>query len=37
VKKGTEMAQKVGKTYNKFTQWLAMPQVPDLFLGKRNE
>ena len=33
-KKGIEMAQKVGKTYNKFAQWLALPQVPDLFLGK---
>ncbi len=33
-KKGVEMAQKVGKTYNKFAQWLALPQVPDLFLGK---
>ncbi len=32
-KKGIEMAQKVGKTYNKFAQWLALPQVPDLFLG----
>ncbi len=31
-KKGIEMAQKVGKTYNKFAQWLALPQVPDLFL-----
>jgi small GTP-binding protein len=33
-KKGIELAQKVGKTYNKFAQWLALPQVPDLFLGK---
>ncbi len=32
-KKGVEMAQKVGKTYNKFAQWLALPQVPELFLG----
>ena len=32
--KGIELAQKVGRTYNKFAQWLAMPQVPDLFLGK---
>ena len=31
-KKGIEIAQKVGKTYNKFAQWLALPQVPDLFL-----
>jgi hypothetical protein len=27
------IAQRVGKTYNKFAQWLALPQVPDLFLG----
>ncbi len=33
-KKGIEKAQKVGKTYNKFVQWLALPQVPDIFLGK---
>ena len=31
-KKGVELAQKVGKTYNKFAQYLAMPQVPYLFL-----
>jgi len=33
-KKGIEVAQKLGKTYNKFAQWLALPQVPELFLGK---
>jgi len=33
-KKGIELAQKLGKTYNKFAQWLALPQVPDLFLGE---
>lgn len=32
--KGIELAQKLGKTYKKFAQWLAMPTVPDLFLGK---
>ncbi len=32
--KGIELAQKLGRTYNKFAQWLAMPTVPDLFLGK---
>jgi internalin A len=32
--KGIELAQKVGRTYNKFANWLAMPQVPDLFVGK---
>ncbi|MDD2339765.1 MAG: hypothetical protein PHG79_05765 [Methanosarcina sp.] len=31
---GIEYAQTLGRTYNKFAQWLAMPQVPDLFLGK---
>jgi len=31
-KKGIEYAQKLGKTYNKFAQWLALPQIPDLFL-----
>ena len=33
-KKAVELGQKLGKTYNKFAQWLALPQVPDLFLGK---
>ncbi len=32
--KGIEYAQKLGRTDNKFAQWLAMPQIPDLFLGK---
>lgn len=33
-KKGIESAQKLGKTYNKFAQWIpALPVVPDLFLG----
>jgi hypothetical protein len=35
-KKGIEMAQKVGKTYNKFVQWLALRQVPDVFLDSRK-
>ena len=34
-KRGIESAQKLGKTYNKFAQWIpALPVVPDLFLGK---
>ncbi|HLP59406.1 MAG TPA: hypothetical protein VK186_11275 [Candidatus Deferrimicrobium sp.] len=33
-KKGLNLAQKVGRTYNKFAQWLALPQVPDIILGK---
>ncbi|MCP4582448.1 MAG: GTP-binding protein, partial [candidate division Zixibacteria bacterium] len=32
--KALDYGQKLGKTYNKFAQWLALPQVPDLFLGK---
>ena len=36
-KKGIEMAQKVGKTYNKFAPWLGLLPVPDLFLGKQNK
>jgi len=35
--KGVEYAQKLGRTYNKFAQWLAMPRVPDLFLGGQKE
>lgn len=31
-KKGVAACQKVGKIYNKFAQWLGMPQVPDIFL-----
>jgi len=33
-KKGVATLQKVGKTYNKIAQWLALPQVPDLLLKK---
>jgi len=34
-KKGIEMAQKLGKNYNKFAQLIpTLPVVPDLFLGK---
>jgi len=34
-KKGIEIAQKLGKNYNKFAQWIpALPVVPDLILGK---
>ncbi|WP_157860201.1 hypothetical protein [Methanosarcina acetivorans] len=32
--KGIEQAQKIGRTYVTLAQWLAMPQVPDLLLGK---
>jgi small GTP-binding protein len=36
-KKGIAVAQKLGKTYNKFAQWRpALPVVPDLFLGKKG-
>ncbi len=33
-KKAIQAAQKVGRTYNKFAQWLALPQVPDILVGK---
>ncbi|MCX6583224.1 MAG: AAA family ATPase [Candidatus Aminicenantes bacterium] len=33
-KKGMYLARKLGRTYNKFAQWLALPQVPDIFPGK---
>ena len=33
-KRGMELGQKLGKTYNKLAQWLALPVVPDVFLGK---
>ena len=36
-KKGVETAQKVGETYNKFAEWLALPQVPSVFLGKEEK
>lgn len=32
-KKSIAVVRKLGKTYNKFAQWLALPQVPDVFLG----
>ena len=32
-KEGIRLVQKVGKTYNGFAKWLALPQVPELFLG----
>jgi hypothetical protein len=31
-KKGVETLQKAGRTYNKVAQWLALPQVPNVFL-----
>lgn len=36
VQKGMELARKVGRTYNKFAQWLALPQVPDFFLEEKE-
>jgi small GTP-binding protein len=36
-KRGIELAQKAAKTYNKFSQWLALPQVPEVFLGKKDK
>ncbi len=34
VKHGASIAQDIGKQYNKIAQWLGMPQVPGLFLGR---
>ena len=34
IDKGVEIAQKMGKTYNKIAQWAMLPTIPDLFLGK---
>ena len=34
IDKGVEIAQKMGKTYNKIGQWAALPIIPDFFLGK---
>ncbi|MGD2090640.1 MAG: hypothetical protein PVH61_30990 [Candidatus Aminicenantes bacterium] len=31
-KKGVDMFKKVGRTYNKVAQWLALPQEPDVLL-----
>jgi small GTP-binding protein len=35
-KRGVELAQKAAETYNKFAQWLALPQVPEVLLGKKE-
>ena len=32
-KNGIATLQKIGKTYNKFAQWLALPTVPEIFFG----
>jgi predicted HTH transcriptional regulator len=34
-KKGIDLARKLGRTYNKFAQWLALPEVPELFLKEK--
>ena len=34
--KGIEYALKLGKTYNKFAQWLSIPQISDLFFRTDN-
>ena len=33
-KRAMEAAQALGKTYNNFAEWLALPQVPKIFLGE---
>ena len=34
IDKGIDIAQRMGKSYNKIAQWTALPTIPDLFLGK---
>ncbi len=33
-KKTIDAAQKIGSTYNNFAEWLGLPQIPRIFLGK---
>ncbi len=35
-KKGIETAQKLGRTYNKIGQWMGLPHIPDVLLGKED-
>lgn len=35
-KEGVKKIQKLAKVYNKFAQWLALPQVPDIFLNNEK-
>lgn len=37
VENGVESAQKVGRRFNKFSRWLAIPQVPDISLGAEKK
>jgi len=37
VEDGVGLAQDLAKNYNKIAQWLALPQVPDLFLGNQDK
>jgi hypothetical protein len=36
VKRGFEIAQKIGKNYNDIAQWFGLPQVPKPLLGKQS-
>jgi GTPase SAR1 family protein len=37
-KKTLECAQKLGRTYDKFAQWIpGLPRIPDVFLGKKTK
>lgn len=36
-KGGIKKAQQLAKIYNRFAQWLFLPQVPDIFLGGKDE
>ncbi|MCP4217820.1 MAG: GTP-binding protein, partial [bacterium] len=35
-KKGLAAAQKLGRTYNTIGQWIGLPHVPDVLLGKKS-
>ena len=36
MEKGAEIAQKIGKSYNKVAQWVGFPVIPGLFLGNKE-
>ncbi|MCK4763980.1 MAG: leucine-rich repeat domain-containing protein [Candidatus Aminicenantes bacterium] len=36
IEKAVDLGQKVGRTYNKIAQWLALPQVPDVLVGSKK-
>ncbi|MCK4766352.1 MAG: hypothetical protein KAW12_29425 [Candidatus Aminicenantes bacterium] len=36
LKKAVDLGQKIGRSYNKIGQWLALPHVPDVLLGSKK-